>query len=77
MTTATTASTTPTTLERRLGSFDAAAIIVSNVIGGGILFTPPLIAAHVPHPWWFLGAWMAGGRCFWSPRICPTRSFSS
>jgi hypothetical protein len=26
-------------LERRLGPFDGAAIIVSNVIGGGILFT--------------------------------------
>ena len=35
------------TLDRRLGPFDAAAIIVSNVIGGGILFTPPLIAAGV------------------------------
>lgn len=38
------------TLERRLGPYDAAAIIVSNVIGGGILFTPPLIAAGVPNP---------------------------
>jgi len=28
-------------LERRLGPLDAAAIIVSNEIGGGILFTPP------------------------------------
>ncbi len=55
-----TSSNTPT-LERRLGPLDAAAIIVSNVIGGGILFTPPLIAAGVPHPWWFLGSWLAGG----------------
>ncbi len=50
-----------TALERRLGPFDAAAIIVSNVIGGGILFTPPLIAANVPNPWLFLGIWVAGG----------------
>ena len=48
-------------LERRLGPFDAAAIIVSNVIGGGILFTPPQVAAAVPHPWMFLAVWAAGG----------------
>jgi len=40
---------------------DAAAIIVSNVIGGGILFTPPQVAAAVPNPVWFLAAWFAGG----------------
>ena len=51
----------PQTLARRLGPFDAAAIIVSNVIGGGILFTPPQVAASVPNPWWFLAAWIAGG----------------
>jgi APA family basic amino acid/polyamine antiporter len=51
----------PTTLERRLGPFDAAAIIVANVIGGGILFTPPAVAAMVPHPVWFLSTWIAGG----------------
>ncbi len=49
------------TLERRLGPFDAAAIIVSNVIGGSILFTPPLIAAGIPNPWLYLGIWIAGG----------------
>jgi APA family basic amino acid/polyamine antiporter len=48
-------------LERRLGPLDAAAIIVSNVIGGGILFTPPLIARLVPNPWLFLGVWATGG----------------
>ena len=48
-------------LERRLGPFDAAAIIVSNVIGGGILFTPPQVAAAVPNAWLFLGVWVAGG----------------
>src|SRR5262245_7954035 len=48
-------------LERRLGPFDAAAIIVSNVIGGGILFTPPQIAAAVPSAVLFLAAWAAGG----------------
>jgi APA family basic amino acid/polyamine antiporter len=48
-------------LERRLGPLDAAAIIVSNVIGGGILFTAPLVAASVPDAWWFLLTWLAGG----------------
>ena len=49
------------TLDRRLGPFDAAAIIVSNVIGGGILFTPPQVAAAVPNAWLFLSTWAAGG----------------
>jgi APA family basic amino acid/polyamine antiporter len=48
-------------LERRLGPLDAAAIIVANVIGAGILFTPPLVAAAIPNASWFLGAWLAGG----------------
>jgi APA family basic amino acid/polyamine antiporter len=51
----------PSALERRLGPFDAAAIIVSNVIGGGILFTPPQVAAAVPNPLLFLLVWLAGG----------------
>ena len=51
----------PQALERRLGPYDAAAIIVSNVIGGGILFTPPQVAASVQNPWLFLGTWLAGG----------------
>lgn len=57
-------STTPATtpaLERRLSALDAAAIVVSNVIGGGILFTPPQVAATVPHPVLFLGTWLAAG----------------
>jgi APA family basic amino acid/polyamine antiporter len=50
-----------TRLERRLGPLDAAAIIVSNVIGGGILFTPPQVAAMVPSPGLFLLTWVVGG----------------
>src|SRR5204863_3247380 len=48
-------------LERRLGPFDAAAIIVSNVIGGGILFTPPQVAMLVPDAALFMSTWIAGG----------------
>ncbi len=51
----------PSSLERRLGPLDAAAVVVSNVIGGGILFTPPIVAAAVPHPWLFLSTWIVGG----------------
>jgi APA family basic amino acid/polyamine antiporter len=52
---------TQSTLDRRLGPLDAAAIIVANVIGGGILFLPPQVAARVPDPVWFLSIWVAGG----------------
>jgi APA family basic amino acid/polyamine antiporter len=48
-------------LERRLGPLDGAAIIVSNVIGGTILFAPPFMAGLVPNPWAYLGLWLAGG----------------
>ena len=57
----TTTAAPQTILERRLGPLDAAAIIVSNVIGGGILFTPPQIAASVPSALLFLSTWVAGG----------------
>ena len=57
----TTTSASEQTLARRLGPFDGAAIIVSNVIGGGILFLPPQIAASVPNPVMFMLTWLAGG----------------
>lgn len=49
------------TLERRLGPLDAAAIVISNVVGVGIFITPRIIAQAVPHPLAFLGVWLAGG----------------
>jgi APA family basic amino acid/polyamine antiporter len=60
-TTRTRPASEPQTLARRLGPLDAAAIIVSNVIGGGILFFPVLIAASVPDARWFLTTWLVGG----------------
>lgn len=48
-------------LARRLGTFDAAAIIVSNVIGSGIFITPALIATLIPDAWLMIGVWFAGG----------------
>ncbi len=51
----------PATLERRLGPFDAAAIVISNVIGGGIFFVPVIIAQMVPQGAAMLGVWLIGG----------------
>ena len=48
-------------LERRLGPFDAAAIIVSNVIGSGIFITPAIVAAMVGDPIALLAVWAGGG----------------
>ena len=43
------------------GAFDAAAIVISNVIGGGIFFVPVIVAQLVPNPARDAGVWMAGG----------------
>lgn len=48
-------------LVRRLGPLDAAAIILSNVIGGGIFYVPVLVAALVPVAAGLLGVWVLGG----------------
>ena len=48
-------------LERRLGPLDAAAIVVSNVIGGGIFFSPVIVAMMVPDGRAILLVWFAGG----------------
>lgn len=48
-------------LQRRLGPIDAAAIVISNVIGGGIFFVPVIVAQLVPNPTAMLGVWLAGG----------------
>jgi len=48
-------------LDRRLGPLDAAAIVVSNVIGGGIFFVPIIVAQLVPAAGPMLVVWLAGG----------------
>jgi APA family basic amino acid/polyamine antiporter len=48
-------------LERKLGPLDAAAVIVSNVIGGGIFFVPVLVAQAIPNGTGILLVWLAGG----------------
>jgi APA family basic amino acid/polyamine antiporter len=52
---------TATGLVRRLGPLDAAAVVVSNVIGGGIFFVPLIVAQLVPNPSAILGVWLVGG----------------
>jgi APA family basic amino acid/polyamine antiporter len=48
-------------LDRRLGPIDAAALVVSNVIGGGIFFVPILVAQSVPDSGGILAVWLVGG----------------
>ena len=48
-------------LARRLGPFDGASIIVSNVIGSGIFLVPVLVAGWVPNVWAMLALWLTGG----------------
>jgi APA family basic amino acid/polyamine antiporter len=48
-------------LERRLGPWDAAAIVISNVIGVGIFITPGFIATLLPNRIAILGVWTVGG----------------
>jgi len=52
---------TATGLVRRLGPLDAAAVVISNVIGGGIFFVPVIVAQLVPNPAAILGVWLIGG----------------
>ena len=49
------------TLVRRLGPLDAAAIVVSNVIGGGIFFVPVIVAGLMPSAPAMLAVWAIGG----------------
>jgi APA family basic amino acid/polyamine antiporter len=48
-------------LDRRLGPLDAAAIIVSNVIGSGIFLTPAVVAALTGDGRAMVGVWLVGG----------------
>ena len=54
-------STQANSLERRLTPLDGAAIVVSNVIGGGIFFVPILVAQFLPDARAMLLVWLAGG----------------
>ncbi len=51
----------PASLDRRLGPFDASAIVISNVIGVGIFTTPGIVASMLPNTAAILGVWALGG----------------
>ena len=48
-------------LLKSLGPADGAAIIISNVIGGGIFIVPAFVAQVVPDPMAMLAVWLTGG----------------
>ncbi len=48
-------------LLRALTLSDALFLVVASVIGSGIFLTPGRIAELLPHPLWFLAAWVVGG----------------
>jgi len=48
-------------LLRLLGVGFGVAVTVGGTVGVGILRTPGLVAAQLPHPWLVAGAWVLGG----------------
>jgi APA family basic amino acid/polyamine antiporter len=48
-------------VERPLGTWHVAAVVVGAVVGVGIFFTPATLARAVPDPRWVLGLWVLGG----------------
>jgi APA family basic amino acid/polyamine antiporter len=55
------ASVTSNRLQRSLGVWFGVAVGVGSMIGAGILRAPAAVAATLPVPWLFLGAWVIGG----------------
>jgi basic amino acid/polyamine antiporter, APA family len=51
----------PPTLARRLGPFDATMIVMGGIIGAGIFVNPSVVARQVHTPALILGAWILGG----------------
>jgi len=54
-------SAEPGRIEPRLGTFDAAMVVVSLVIGIGIFRTPAIVAGAAQSEALFIGAWVLGG----------------
>jgi APA family basic amino acid/polyamine antiporter len=48
-------------LLRVLGVGFGIAVTIGGTIGVGILRTPGLVAAQLPHYWWIVGIWLIGG----------------
>ncbi|MFN2397585.1 MAG: APC family permease [Gemmatimonadaceae bacterium] len=50
-----------TELRRGLGLLSATMIVLGGIIGGGIFFTPSVVAQALPSGGWILAIWMFGG----------------
>lgn len=48
-------------IERPLGPWHVAAVVVGAIVGVGIFFTPAALARALPSPSWVLGLWLLGG----------------
>src|SRR5690349_14059511 len=55
------ATSTPPTLARRLGAFDATMLVMGGIIGSGIFINPYVVARQVHSSALILGVWAAGG----------------
>jgi APA family basic amino acid/polyamine antiporter len=51
----------PDRMQRRLGTLDGAALVVSTVVGIGIFVSPGIVAGLVPAPLPMIAAWVTGG----------------
>ncbi|MHB8144703.1 MAG: APC family permease [Vulcanimicrobiaceae bacterium] len=49
------------TLLRRLGTFDAALIVMGGIVGSGIFMNPSVVARRVHEPALVMAVWIAGG----------------
>lgn len=47
--------------DKKLGYWDGAVLIFSNVVGVGIFTTPSIVATYVDNEGWFMLAWLIGG----------------
>ncbi len=60
----------PPTLQRQLGVWSAAALVVSNMIGTGIFTTTGFLAGDLGQPWLVLGIWVVGALFALAGALC-------
>ena len=48
-------------LLRVLGQVFGVSVAIGTTMGGGILYTPGMVAAALPNPWLYMGVWVFGG----------------
>jgi APA family basic amino acid/polyamine antiporter len=65
-----TAPTDTPRLQRRLGIWSAAAIVVSNMVGTGIFTTTGFLAGDLGEPWMVLGIWIVGALFALAGALC-------